>query len=145
MKLDTYLEYMVATFVYYTFSNMSASTNILTCFFQPYWMLQFSHASKSIFIWFITTECLLPNLTHQNVSNTFLHDTSWKMNKDSKTTKDAKHCMLKIHFSASWLREIVLGLKDPRRRLITELHIVKSVKNIMNRLTNPIPIKDLPW
>jgi hypothetical protein len=34
-ELPTYLELLVATFVYYNFSSMSASTNILACFLSP--------------------------------------------------------------------------------------------------------------
>jgi hypothetical protein len=105
---------------------MPTSTNILTCFLQLNWMLLFYHASMSICIWFTTTKCLLPNLTHQNVPDTFLQDTSRKMNKDSKLAKDIDHCMLKCHFSMGRLRDIVLWLKDARRRLITtHMHIVK--------------------
>jgi hypothetical protein len=34
-ELPTYLELLVATFVYYNCSSMSASTNILACFLSP--------------------------------------------------------------------------------------------------------------
>jgi hypothetical protein len=41
------------------------------------------------------------------------------MTKDAKTTKDVDpDCMLKSRFAAARLRDIVIGLKDPRRELI---------------------------
>jgi hypothetical protein len=48
-----------------------------------------------------------------------------------KMTKDVElDCILKSHFSAARLRDIVIGLKNPRRELITkELARMDNIKD----------------